>query len=178
MPFSYRLATRDDIPAISALMDRAIRELQRPYLSEDQIAASRQTMGLDTQLIDDGTYFAVFEGDAMVGCGGWSKRATLYGGNHSTDLRDERLLDPALEPARVRAMYTDPGHARRGIGRLILELCEAASRESGFTRLELMATLSGEPLYAAYGFTVIARVDRLGDAGTTVPGATMGKDLD
>jgi GNAT superfamily N-acetyltransferase len=113
----------------------------------------------------------------LVGCGGWSRRATLYGGNHSTDLRDDRLLDPASEPARIRAMYTDPDHARRGIGRLILGLCEEAARAAGFARLEMMATAAGEPLYLACGYHVIERAERLSPTGVAVPGAVMGKLL-
>ena len=122
MAFTHRLATRADLPALTALMAAAIGELQRGFLSEDQIAASRAIMGLDTQLIDDGTYFVVLEGAAVAGCGGWSRRATLYGGDHSPG-RDAALLDPATDAARVRAMYTAPAFARRGVGRLILTLC-------------------------------------------------------
>lgn len=175
--FSHRLARTDDIPAIAALMARAITQLQAAFLSPEQVAASAESMGLDTQLIDDGTYFAILDGRALVGCGGWSRRATLYGGNHAVDLRDDRLLDPTHEPARIRAMYTDPGHVRRGIGRLILALCEDAAREARFVRLELMATAAGEPLYTACGYRVIERVDRLSGDGVAVPGAVMGKSL-
>ena len=178
MELTHRLAAAADTLAISALMDRAIAELQRPFLSAKQIAASRLSMGLDTQLIADGTYFAIIDGDELVGCGGWSKRATLYGGNHSAELRDDRLLDPACEPARIRAMYTDPAHVRRGIGRLILALCEDAARGAGFHRLELMATAAGEPLYTACGYNVIERVERMSAEGIAVPGAVMGKALD
>ena len=177
MELTNRLATAADAPAIAALMERAIAELQRPFLSAAQIAASRLSMGLDTKLIADGTYFAILDGAELVGCGGWSKRATLYGGNHSAQLRDDRMLDPATEPARIRAMYTDPAHVRRGIGRLILALCEAAARAAGFQRLELMATAAGEPLYTACGYHVIERVARMSDAGIAVPGAVMGKRL-
>ena len=159
-------------------MERAILELQRPFLSAEQIAASKLSMGLDTQLIADDTYFAIVDGGELVGCGGWSKRATLYGGNHSAALRDDRLLDPATEPARIRAMYTDPAQVRRGIGRLILALCEAAARSAGFRRLELMATAAGEPLYRACGYHVIERVERMSPGGIAVPGAIMGKQLD
>ena len=177
MALTHRLATAADTAAIASLMDRAIAELQRPFLTPEQIAASRLSMGLDTQLIADGTYFAILDGDALVGCGGWSKRATLYGGNHSAELRDDRLLDPASEPARIRAMYTDPAHVRRGIGRMILALCEEAAAAAGFKRLELMATAAGEPLYTACGYHVIERVDRMSDEGIAVPGAVMGKIL-
>jgi len=177
MELTHRLATTDDTQAIAALMERAIAELQRPFLSPEQIAASRLSMGLDTQLIADGTYFAILDGEELVGCGGWSKRATLYGGNHSSEQRDDRLLDPASDPARIRAMYTDPAHARRGIGRMILALCEKAAASAGFRRLELMATAAGEPLYTACGYQVIERVDRMSGEGIAVPGAVMGKSL-
>lgn len=122
-------------------------------------------MGIDTQLIDDGTYFVVeLDGD-IAGCGGWSRRATMYGGNQAPG-RDDQLLDPTVDPARVRAMYTNPAYVRRGVGRLILSLCEAAAAADGFTRLELMSTLSGEPLYTAYGFRPL---ERLTDATGGVP---------
>ena len=147
----HRTATRDDIAAISALMTLAIAGLQRPFLSEAQIESSRAIMGLDTQLIDDGTYFVVTCEGTLAGCGGWSRRATLYGGD-TTPGRDAALLDPASDAARVRAMYTHPDFARRGIGRLILSLCESAAREEGFRRVELGATMAGEPLYRACGY--------------------------
>ena len=158
-------------------MARAINQLQAAFLTPQQITASAESLGLDTQLIDDGTYFVIEADGQLVGCGGWSRRATLYGGNHSTDLREDRLLDPASEAARIRAMYTDPGHVRRGIGRLILSLCEAAARDAGFARLELMATAAGEPLYVACGYRVIERAERLSANGVAVPGAVMGKVL-
>ena len=125
-PFTHRLATRADLPALTALMALAIGELQKGFLSPDQITASRAIMGLDTQLIDDGTYFMVLDGDGegdgtLAGCGGWSRRNTLYGGDHTAG-RNAALLDPAIDAARVRAMYTSPAFARRGVGRLILLL--------------------------------------------------------
>jgi hypothetical protein len=110
----HRLATRDDIAALTALMNAAIGELQKPFLTDAQIASSRAIMGLDTQLIDDGTYFVV-EQDGLAGCGGWSRRATLYGGDRSPG-RDAAPLDPAKDAARVRAMYTPPCFTRRGVG--------------------------------------------------------------
>ena len=119
----------------------------------------------------------VVEWDADVaGCGGWSRRATLYGGNQ-TPGRDSALLDPAVDPARVRAMYTNPAYARRGVGRLILSLCEAAAAAEGFTRLELMSTLSGEPLYTAYGFRPLERLDDA-TGGAAVPLVRMEKPVD
>src|SRR3569833_4610309 len=103
---THRTATLDDVPAIRALMDRAIAELQRGFLSEAEIAASRAVMGLDTQLIADGSYFLVEEDGRLAGCGGWSQRATLYGGDHSAALRDARLLAPALVAVRVWALFS------------------------------------------------------------------------
>ena len=176
MAFTSRLAVAEDMPALSGLMDEAISELQRGFLDDAQIESSRAIMGIDTQLIADGTYFVVESGRDLAGCGGWSRRATLYGGNQ-TPGRDSQLLDPLIDPARVRAMYTSPSFARRGVGRLILELCERAAAAEGFTRLELMATLSGEPLYTAYGFRPL---ERLEDAtgGAPVPIVRMGKPVD
>jgi GNAT superfamily N-acetyltransferase len=172
---SHRLAREDDIPELTAVMDAAIGELQRGFLDAGQIAASRAIMGLDRQLIADGTYFVVEADGRVAGCGGWSRRATLYGGDH-TPGRDAALLDPAREPARVRAMYTHPDFARRGVGRLILALCEAAAKAEGFARLELMATLSGRALYAQCGYKDIEAVE---DArgGAAVPLVRMGKAI-
>jgi GNAT superfamily N-acetyltransferase len=176
MEFTSRLAVPADAPELTALMDRAIAQLQRAFLDEAQIASSRAIMGIDTQLIEDGTYFVVEFGDDIAGCGGWSRRATLYGGDETAG-RDSNLLDPTVDPARVRAMYTNPTYARRGVGRLILSLCEAAAAAEGFTRLELMSTLSGEPLYTAYGFRPLERlVDATG--GAAVPIVRMDKPVD
>ncbi|WP_414695285.1 GNAT family N-acetyltransferase [Phenylobacterium sp.] len=170
-----RLALEADLPALEAVMDAAIGELQKGFLSPEQIAASRTIMGLDRQLVADRTYFIVEEAGRIAGCGGWSRRATLYGGDH-TPGRDPDLLDPAHDAARVRAMYTHPDFARRGVGRLILSLCEAAARAEGFARLELMATLSGRPLYESYGFAPIEEiVDRRG--GAPVPLVRMGRSI-
>ncbi len=147
-----RLATADDSAAIEALMALSIERLQAGFLTPKQIAASRAVMGLDTGLIADRTYLAVEQAGTLIGCGGWSRRATLFGGDH-TAARDERLLDPACEPARVRAMYTHPDFARQGIGRLILAASERAAAEMGFLEAELAATLAGVPLYRACGWT-------------------------
>lgn len=173
---THRLATPADLDALRAVMALAIAELQKGFLDEAQIAASRAVMGLDTQLIADGTYFIVERGGQIAGCGGWSRRATLYGGDHSTDLRDPALLDPATDAARIRAMYTHPGHARRGVGRRVMTLCEEAARAAGFSRAELMATLSGEPLYRACGYAPIERVTATAE-GVAVPLIRMGKRL-
>lgn len=157
------------------MMDAAITVLQAPFLTPGQIEASRVIMGLDTQLIADRTYFVVEEDDRIAGCGGWSRRATLYGGDHTSE-REPRLLVPGREPARVRAMYTAPGFERRGVGRLVLSLCENAARTEGFTHVELAGTLSGEPLYRACGYEVVERfTDSRG--GAFVPLARMRKRL-
>jgi GNAT superfamily N-acetyltransferase len=170
-----RLATEQDLPALRALMDAAIGTLQSGFLTPAQITASRHIMGLDTQLIADGTYYLATRDGALAGCGGWSRRNTLYGGDHSPG-RDAALLDPARDAARIRAMYTSPAHARRGIGRLILSVCEQAAASEGFTRVELAGTLSGEPLYVQAGYHPIRRFE---DArgGTPVPLILMGKTL-
>jgi GNAT superfamily N-acetyltransferase len=176
---THRLAQPSDLDALRAVMALAIAELQKGFLDDAQIAASHAVMGLDTQLIADGTYFIIEAPDktGIVGCGGWSRRATLYGGDHSTDLRDPALLDPATDAARIRAMYTHPAHARKGVGRMVMTLCEDAAREAGFGRAELMATLSGEPLYRACGYTPLERVEAQGPNGATVPLIRMGKNL-
>lgn len=177
-PFTSRLATPADLDALRTVMALAIAELQKGFLTPDQIAASNAVMGLDTQLIADGTYFIVEDADgAIAGCGGWSWRATLYGGDHSKDLRDPAPLDPRVDAARIRAMYTHPDFARRGVGRLVMTLCEDAARAAGFARAEMMATLSGEPLYRACGYTLIEHVAAPGPDGVTVPLIRMGKPL-
>lgn len=175
MTFTHRIARSEDLEMLEAVMDAAIAELQQGFLSPEEIESSRAIMGIDTQLIKDGTYYVVLDGATVAGCGGWSRRATLYGGDH-TPGRDPELLDPAVDAARVRAMYTNPDYARRGVGRLILSLCEQAARDEGFTRLELMGTMAGEPLYTTYGF---APVERLSDdrGGAAVPLVKMAKTI-
>ncbi len=173
---SHRIARRDDIPALKMLMDAAIRELQRPFLSPAEIEASVAVMGLDSQLIDDGTYFVATCGGEVAGCGGWSRRATLFGGDHSAG-RDAALLDPAADAAKVRAMYTSPAFARRGVGRTILGLCERAAAAEGFGRVELGATLAGLPLYLACGYREVGRIAARTPSGIAVPIVRMEKRL-
>lgn len=173
--FTHRLATAFDLGVLRTLMDASISELQKPFLDPRQIDSSRTIMGLDTQLIEDGTYFIVEAEGEVAGCGGWSRRATLYGGDQ-TPGRNAEYLDPKRDPAKVRAMYTHPAYARRGIGRLILSLCENAARNEGFSTVELMATKSGEPLYLACGYQPVEEiVDSRGGAG--VPLIRMRKEL-
>ena len=175
MTITIRLATRDDIAVLIPLMEAAIEQLQRGFLDDDQIESSKAIMGIDRQLIDDGTYFVVEIDGAVAGCGGWSHRATLYGGDHSPG-RDAALLDPATDPARIRAMYAHPDFARRGVGRAVLEACEAAAAAKGFEALELMATRSGRPLYEAYGFRPVEEVEDA-SGGAPVPLTRMRKPV-
>jgi GNAT superfamily N-acetyltransferase len=172
----HRLALAGDIPALTALMNRAISGLLPQFLTPAEVEASFAVMGLDSQLIADGTYFVIQDGETIAGCGGWSRRATLFGGNHTAG-RDARLLDPATEAARVRAMYTDPDHVRRGVGRMILMLCEDAARTEGFTRAELGATMGGKPLYEAAGYQPIELLNVPTPGGVTVPILRMEKPL-
>ena len=159
-PFTHRLATPEDVPAIRQLMSAAIKGNMAAFLDADEIEAVQESMGVDQQLIEDGTYFvieaATEERVRMVGCGGWGKRRTLYGGDHTAG-RDDSLSDPATEGARIRAMYTHPDFTRQGIGTLLLDLGEAAARAAGFAFIELGATIPGEPLYLARGYREIER---------------------
>ncbi len=175
--FTHRLAIEADADEIAALMDAAIGSLLRGFLSPDQVAVSRSIMGLDRQLIADGTYFVVHEAapGRLAACGGWSRRATLYGGDHSTAQRNAALLRIGADAARIRAMYTHPDFVRRGLGRYVRSVCEQAAREAGFTRAELMATLAGEPLYRACGYVEIEHIISASVDGVDVPGLRMGK---
>ena len=172
---SIRLATRADEAAISELMALAIEQLQRGYLTPEQIESSKAGMGLDGLLIEDGTYYCVEEDGVLAGCGGWSRRATLYGGNHSAG-RDARELDPATDRARIRAMYTHPDHVRKGVGRLILGTAEKAAREAGFRELEMAATMAGKPFYMRCGYAIESEWEDTNGA-VPVPLATMTKSL-
>ena len=173
--FTHRVATEADIPALVALMDRSISGPLAAFLTPEQIAASRKLMGLDSQIIADRTYFLVESEGRLADCGGWSSRITTYGGDH-TPGRAPAPLTPGVDAARVRAMYTAPEFTRRGVGRLILSLCEDAARAAGYDRVELVATMGGEPLYLAAGYREIERFedDR---GGAPVPLVRMGKPL-
>lgn len=140
MTMTTWLDTADAIAVLAPLMAAAIEVLQKGFIDEEQIESSKTITGIDRQLIEDGTYFVVeIDGTGTgAGCGGWTRRATLYGGDHSAG-RDAARLTPATDPVRVRAMYTYPDFARRGVGRLLLETCATAAAAEGFTALELMA---------------------------------------
>lgn len=155
---TLRTATSDDVPALNALIERSARALSVGYYDERETeSAIRFVFGVDTSLIADGTYFAVERSGRLVGCGGWSRRRTLYGGDQRP-VGERSLLDPAVEAAKIRAFFVAPEAARQGIGRRLLAACVEAAGAAGFHTLELMATLPGVPLYAACGFREVARI--------------------
>ena len=142
----------DERESIKQLIADSARHLSREHYSDSQIETAIATVfGVDTDLIEDGTYFVAEESGVLVGCGGWSKRKTLFGGDQFSS-RDAGYLDPATEPAKIRAFFIHPDHARKGIGRAILERCENEARAAGFHALELMATLPGIEFYKSCGF--------------------------
>ena len=160
-----RPAGREDTVALQRLIEASARGLQAGDYSAAQIeAAVSQVFGVDTTLIDDGTYFAAeipAEGTRpanLVGCGGWSRRKTLFGGDQWHG-HDEVLLDPARDAAKIRAFFVHPSWARRGVGTLILNACETAALAAGFRRLEMAATLTGVKFYEARGYEQRARFD-------------------
>lgn len=170
------IATIDDIPKIENLMAASMAQLLPQFLDAKQVEHSHESMGVDTLLIEDGTYFLVNLFDELAGCGGWSRRRTLYGGNQTVG-RDDALADPATEPAKIRAMYTHPDFTRRGIGRLLLETSEAAARDEGFKAMETGSTAPGVPLYKACGYRLIEDVSKPSADGTVVPILRMRKAL-
>ena len=176
--FSLRVAKETDVFTLRRLIDSSVRGLQTNDYSAAQIeAALLKVFGVDSQLIADGTYFVVetTEGE-IVGCGGWSKRKTLYGGDVWAG-REDSLLDPVKDAAKIRAFFVHPDWARRGIGTLILEACEKAATEGGFTRFEMGATLTGVPLYKARGYEVVETLEvPMGD-GLALPIIRMEKRL-
>jgi GNAT superfamily N-acetyltransferase len=174
--FSTRSAVRDDVSELQHLMETSMRILLPGHLSPEEVAASFSIMGLDSQLIDDGTYYVIEATGRLAGCGGWSRRATLFGGDH-TQGRSEKLLDPAIDAARIRAMYTHPDFARKGVGRMILAQCETDAAKEGFWRFELAATMAGVPLYLACGFVEEGRFFAETPSGVGVPLARMVKSL-
>jgi len=153
MNLRTRLATLSDLPALNRLVELAVRGLSADYYTGPQIeSALRYMFGIDTQLVVDGTYYVAEVDGQLAGCGGWSRRQTLYGGDQSKAAADP-LLDPARDAGRIRAFFVHPGWARRGVGRAIIGVCEAAAGAAGFQSLALAATLPGEPLYGALGYT-------------------------
>ena len=159
MPFTTRPATFADIPALNEMIALSVRGLSTIYYTPCQIeSAIKYVFGVDPQLVTDGTYYIAELDGKIVGCGGWSKRNTLYGGDQHKEIEDP-LLDPKTDAARIRAFFVHPDHARQGIGTLIINVCEAAAKENGFTSFELGATLPGVPLYSVMGYEAIERID-------------------
>ena len=160
LAFSHRIAQAADTESIRQLMQASIAENMKAFLSPSEIEAAKETMGVDKTLIEDGSYFlieTVHEGVLrLVGCGGWGKRKTLYGGDHTVG-RDDSFSNPSTDAARIRAMYTHPEWTRKGIGTLLLELGEEAARNAGFKTIELGSTVPGEPLYRARGYVEVGR---------------------
>lgn len=177
MLHSLRLATLADADQLEALIGESVRTLQAPdYSAEQREGALGTVFGVDRQLIADGTYFVVQADQQIVACGGWSRRRTLFGSDHGP-VKDNGLLNPATDAARVRAFFVHPAWARRGLGRMILHACEAAASREGFHRLELAATLTGIPLYRSQGFQELERVDVKLPNGAVLPIIRMGKTL-
>jgi len=164
MNIRIRLATAADIPVLRKLIDASVRGLQAGDYTQAQIEAALKTVyGVDSQLIADGTYFVAEtepskNAPEIVGCGGWSKRKTLFGGDHWTG-RHDTLLDPKQDGAKIRAFFVHPAWARRGIGGMILEACENAARSAGFTQFEMGATLSGVPFYKVKGYEAVENLE-------------------
>lgn len=173
-----RVATLDDEAAVDALMKASAAALFPRFYDEHQAASAvRYVAQVDRLLLADGTYYALEAGSELVACGGWSRRDRLYTGSDDSE-GDTRVLDPSREPARVRAMFVRADWTRRGLGRRILEECETAARREGFQKLTLLSTMSGLPLYLAYGFQPLEEVEVTMPDGVTIPGVSMEKQID
>jgi len=178
MNIELRLATIKDIPALEELIRASVTALSAEHYTSEQIgSALKHVFGVDTQLIADGTYFVAEIEGRLAGSGGWSKRTTLFGGDQSKADGIDSLLDPAAEAARIRAFYVHPRWSRRGIGSRILTACEDAARAAGFSRVELVATLPGEPLYAARGYEKAEPMQLETPDGESLPAFRMTKSL-
>jgi GNAT superfamily N-acetyltransferase len=177
LSIELRAATRLDIPALAELIARSARKLSADDYRPSQVeGALRGAFGIDTQLIDDRTYFVAEENGVPAGCGGWSYRSTLFGGD-ARGGRDASTLDPATQAAKIRAFFVDPSRARRGIGTLLLERCESEARARGFSKVELMATLPGLKLYVARGYVGSQRVSYDLGNGESIEFVPMSKTL-
>jgi GNAT superfamily N-acetyltransferase len=173
-----RPATPADVPTLEELILASARELSAAFNTPAEVdAAVAHVFGVDTQLIADGTYFVAEVGGKIVGCGGWSRRETICGGDKAKGGTVDRLIDPATEPTRIRAFFVHPDFARRGIGRRILLECEHAAKAAGFATAELAGTLPGEPLYAAHGYEVTERTTVPTPTGVPLPIVRMRKQL-
>lgn len=175
--FLIREAAESDIPELRRLIEQSVRQLQKNDYSPEQIeGALGHALGLDVQLIEDRTYFVAQSDSLIVACGGWSNRKTLFGSDHGPN-RDSRLLDPAIDAAKIRAIFVHPEWARRGLGSLMLNHCEQAARRAGFTRLEMGSTLTGIPLYRLKGYEALEQVEVPLPNGAALPVVRMVKTL-
>jgi GNAT superfamily N-acetyltransferase len=178
MSLKIRLATMADLPVLQRLIPESVRALSVSYYNSRQIeSALAHIFGVDSQLIQDGTYFVAESGSQIVGCGGWSKRAALFGSDQTKREQVDQLLDPANDAARIRAFYVHPKWSRQGIASQLVSSCEEAARAAGFQRMELAATLPGEPLYTALGYIRAEGFDLRTPDGESVPVYHMRKDL-
>jgi GNAT superfamily N-acetyltransferase len=176
--YRLRAATLADLPQLQELVADSVRGLSAPYYTREQVESGlRHVFGIDTQLIADGSYYVVEADGAIVAAGGWSARETLHGGDQAKT-GDDPLLDPATEPARIRAFFVHPDFARRGLARRLYRECEAAAWSAGFRRFELVATRPGEPLYTALGFVVLERDAVKLPAGIDIPCARMTRAIE
>lgn len=180
--FAIRPAVSADIPVLRELIDASVRRLQYGDYSAAQIdSALRTVFGVDSQLVNDGTYLLVeavpdsSEKPAIVACGGWSKRKTLYGGDRWRDRQDD-MLDPETDAAKIRAFFIHPEWARQGIGTLLLDACESAAREAGFMRFEMGATLTGAKLFQKRGYVPMERLEVPLEGDITLPIIHMVKE--
>jgi GNAT superfamily N-acetyltransferase len=181
--FVIRPAISADIPVLRELIDASVRRLQSGDYSPAQIDAALKTVfGVDSQLIDDGTYLVIQtvpsdsnQNPSIVACGGWSKRKTLYGGDRWRDRQDD-MLDPKMDAAKIRAFFIHPDWARQGIGTLLLDACESAAHEAGFTRFEMGATLTGAKLFEKRGYVALERIDVPLEGEITLPVIHMVRD--
>jgi len=185
MQLSIRPATPADVPILIDLIHASVRQLQADDYTEAQREAALKTVfGVDSQLVADGTYLVAQASDpiaavnatlpVIAGCGGWSKRKTLYGGDAWAH-REDSLLDPGKDAAKIRAFFIHPAWARRGVGTLMLEACESAAREAGFTRYEMGATLTGAKLFATKGYVPLRRIELSLAGGEVLPVIHMEK---
>lgn len=184
MSIRIRPATHDEVPALRQLIETSVRELQvHDYTEKQREAALRTVFGVDSQLIADGTYLVADASDArsdvttkpaIAGCGGWSKRKTLFGGDQYSG-REDSLLDPPHDAAKIRAFFVHPAWARQGVGTLILDACENAARAAGFIRFEMGATLTGVKLFGVKGYVPVKRMDVPLDNGEVLPIVQMEK---
>jgi GNAT superfamily N-acetyltransferase len=178
MDFCIRLASLEDIPKLTTLIPDSARVLQADYYTSEQIEGALGTVfGVDSQLIQDRTYFVAEHNNQIFGCGGWSQRKTLYGGDSGKNNQEDSLLNPDTDSAKIRAFFVDPARARQGIGSQIMQSCELAAERAGFKDVETIATLAGEPFYTKFGYRAIERFEIPLPNNQFLPAVRMFKSL-